>query len=112
VLDVKNGVVWACNHGTGADAYLAGFPPEHVGEIHLGGHDAQSDDAGAPLLIDAHNSQIADPVWRLYKGVIARTGPLPTLIEWDNDVPAWSVLAAEAVAARDILECTRREQAA
>src|SRR5262249_5834992 len=112
LLDVNNVFVSACNHGTEADAYLAGFPLEHVGEIHLGGHDAQSDDAGAPLLIDAHNSQIADPVWRLYKGVIARTGPLPTLIEWDNDLPTWAVPAAEAAAARDILECTRREQAA
>ena len=53
---------------------------------------------GAPLLIDAHGSPVADVVWALYRRVIARTGPLPTLIEWDNDVPAWPVLRGEAIA--------------
>ena len=56
-------------------------------EIHLGGHDEQCDESGAPLLIDAHGSPVADRVWALFGRVIARTGPLPTLIEWDNDVP-------------------------
>lgn len=54
---------------------------------------------GGPLLIDAHNNPVADPVWTLYARVLARSGPLPTLIEWDNDVPAWPVLAAEAARA-------------
>ena len=68
-------------------------------EIHLGGHHEEIDDSGAPLLIDAHGSPVADAVWALYADVIARTGPLPTLIEWDNDVPDWPTLRAEAVAA-------------
>ena len=81
-------------------------------EIHLGGHDEQTDDTGAPLLIDAHGAPVADPVWALYESVIARTGPLPTLIEWDNDVPDWPVLAAEARAAGAILDAPHKREAA
>jgi len=83
-----------------------------VKEIHLGGHDEQEDDAGAPLLIDSHGAPVADPVWALYAEVIARTGPLPTLIEWDNDVPAWPVLCAEAERAQTVLDRAERAQAA
>jgi uncharacterized protein (UPF0276 family) len=103
LLDVNNVFVQAQNHGTSPEAYLAAFPLARVKEIHLGGHDAQSDETGAPLLIDAHGSPVADAVWALYESVIARAGPLPTLIEWDNDVPDWPVLAAEARAAGAIL---------
>ena len=81
-------------------------------EIHLGGHDEETDDVGAPLLIDTHGSPIARAVWSLYAHVIARTGPIPTLIEWDNDVPDWSTLRAEAVAAQDILSGASRASAA
>jgi len=112
LLDVNNVFVSARNHGTDPDEYLARFPLEHVGEIHLGGHDEQCDDIGAPLLIDAHGSPIAASVWRLYETVIARTGPLPTLVEWDNDVPPWPVLAAEARAVREALGRIRRGRAA
>jgi uncharacterized protein (UPF0276 family) len=112
LLDVNNVLVSARNHGTDPHDYLAAFPLSDVGEIHLGGHDAQSDDTGAPLLIDSHGSKVVAPVWRLYEQVIARTGPLPTLIEWDNDVPDWPVLAAEARAAADVLDRARRAQAA
>ena len=103
LLDVNNVYVSATNHGRSADDYLAAFPLEHVGEIHLAGHDVSVDDAGAPLLIDAHGSPVADPVWALFERVIARTGPLPTLIEWDNDVPAWPVLRGEAIPADAVL---------
>jgi len=112
LLDVNNVFVSARNHGADADKYLAELPLEHVKEVHLGGHDEQSDDAGRPLLIDAHDRPTADAVWRLYERVIARTGPLPTLVEWDNDVPAWLALAAEAGAVRDILARARRMRAA
>jgi uncharacterized protein (UPF0276 family) len=103
LLDVNNVFVQATNHSTSPEAYLGTFPLHRVKEIHLGGHDAQTDDSGAPLLIDAHGTPVADSVWALYENVVACTGPLPTLIEWDNDVPAWSVLAAEARAAGAIL---------
>jgi uncharacterized protein len=112
LLDVNNVFVSATNHGTDAETYLARFPLHRVGEIHLGGHDAQTDDTGAPLLIDAHGAPVADPVRALYAGVIARAGALPTLIEWDNDVPDWPVLAAEARAANAILDRFAPAQAA
>ncbi len=104
LLDVNNVHVSATNHGYDAEAYLRDFPLDAVGEIHLGGHAEDADDHGAPLLIDAHDREVADPVWRLYHSVIERTGPLPTLIEWDNDVPDWPVLLAEAEAADAILQ--------
>jgi uncharacterized protein (UPF0276 family) len=112
LLDVNNVFVQAVNHGTSPEAYLAAFPLAHVKEIHLGGHDAQQDETGAPLLIDAHGAPVADPVWALYESVVVRTGPLPTLIEWDNDVPDWPVLANEAHAAGAILARHAKREAA
>jgi uncharacterized protein len=103
LLDVNNVFVSATNHGTQALSYLETFPLDRVREIHLGGHDEETGDAGTPLLIDAHGSAVADAVWALYALVIARTGPLPTLIEWDNDVPDWPTLRVEAAAAEHIL---------
>jgi uncharacterized protein (UPF0276 family) len=103
LLDVNNVFVSATNHGMQALSYLEAFPLDRVREIHLGGHDEETDDDDAPLLIDAHGSAVADAVWALYALVIARTGPLPTLIEWDNDVPDWPTLRAEAAAAEQIL---------
>ena len=74
LLDVNNVFVSAKNHGTDPRSYLDAFPLDRVKEIHLGGHDEETDDAGAPLLIDAHGSPVADEVWALYADVIARTG--------------------------------------
>ena len=96
LLDVNNVFVSATNHGYDPARYLADFPLSAVGEIHLAGYAEDSDDAGLPLLIDAHNSPVRDPVWSLYGEAIRRLGPTPTLIEWDNDVPAWPTLFAEA----------------
>jgi uncharacterized protein (UPF0276 family) len=112
LLDVNNVFVSAKNHGTQPLSYLDSFPLDRVKEVHLGGHDEETDDVGAPLLIDAHGSPIADEVWTLYAHVIARAGALPTLIEWDNDVPDWPTLLAEAVAAQDILSDASRASAA
>jgi uncharacterized protein (UPF0276 family) len=111
LLDINNVYISARNHGTSAQDYLDRLPLARVQEIHLGGHNEQSDDAGAPLLIDAHGTPVADPVWALYAGVIERAGPLPTLIEWDNDIPPWPVLAGEARAAASVLERAGRGQA-
>ncbi len=96
LLDVNNVFVSATNNGFDADVYIDAFPAAHVCEIHLGGHADAEDDAGAPLLIDAHDREVKDVVWALYRRAFARTGPVPTLIEWDNDVPAWPILYAEA----------------
>mgnify|MGYP000751810537 CR=1 FL=1 len=103
MLDVNNVFVSAVNLGLSARDYVAAFPMDRVGEIHLGGHDEEADDHGAPLLIDSHGREVADPVWALLDDVLARTGPAPLLIEWDNDVPDWPTLAAEAGRARDAL---------
>ena len=112
LLDINNVFVQATNHGTSPEDYLSAFPLDRVKEIHLGGYDGQEDETGAPLLIDAHGSPVSDPVWALYAQVIAQRGPLPTLIEWDNDVPAWPVLAAQARAAQYILDRAPRQEAA
>ncbi|MCV0393864.1 MAG: DUF692 domain-containing protein [Rhizobiaceae bacterium] len=104
LLDVNNVFVSATNHGFSALEYLAGFPLEHVGEIHLAGHAEQEDDEGALLLIDSHDGPVADAVWKLYEIVIGRSGPVPTLIEWDSDIPDWPVLKAEAEATQRILD--------
>ena len=102
LLDVNNVFVSCTNHGTDPRGWLANFPLHRVGEIHLGGHDTEELPSG-PLLIDSHGAPVADPVWSLYAEVIATAGALPTLVEWDNDLPAWPILAAEAARAADIL---------
>ena len=103
LLDVNNVFVSATNQQYSAIEYLDDFPIHLVGEIHLGGHEADEDETGNELLIDSHSRPIVDPVWELYAEVIDRCGPKPTLIEWDNDIPNWPVLAAEATRAARVL---------
>lgn len=103
LLDANNVYVSCVNQQISASAYLEAFPLEGVGQLHLGGHAPDEDDEGRPLLIDAHDRAVDDAVWDLYRTVVLRTGPLPTLIEWDNEVPEWPVLLKEAQAADDIL---------
>jgi uncharacterized protein (UPF0276 family) len=107
LLDVNNVFVSCTNLGGCPHSYLDAFPFDRVKEIHLGGHHQDTDDASAPLLIDAHGSPVADQVWALYGHVLARTGPIPTLIEWDNDIPDWPVLRAQAEAAERLLTDAR-----
>lgn len=103
LLDVNNVFVSATNQQTDPISYINAFPMAHVGEIHLGGHDEDEDEQGAPLLIDSHGREVVDPVWALYAHTISVSGPKPTLIEWDNNIPDWPVLAAEATRAETIL---------
>ena len=112
LLDINNVFVSAINLGTDPEHYVDAFPLERVKEIHLGGHHVDADDAGAPLLIDAHGTPIAPEVWALFARVIERAGPIATLIEWDNDVPPWPILRAEADAAERILDNAARASAA
>lgn len=112
LLDVNNVFVAATNHNLDPRDYIARFPLEAVREIHLSGHSETVDDFGAPLLIDSHDTPVKDPVWALYETVIGGVGPVASLVEWDNDVPAWSVLRAEAVAAERILDVAARKRAA
>lgn len=104
ILDVNNVYVSATNLGFTAHDYIAAFPIEAVGEVHLAGHATDKDAAGDTLLIDAHDRPVAPPVWELYAAVVRRAGrPIPTVIEWDNDVPAYAVLAAEALTANRMM---------
>lgn len=103
LLDINNVFVSATNLSTDPRAYIDDFPLESVGEMHLGGHDEDSDETGAPLLIDSHGKPMAEPVWALLDYTLARSGPRPLLVEWDNDVPDWPVLAAEATRAQTAL---------
>ena len=109
LLDVNNVHVSAINMRFDAAGYLDAFPVEHVGEIHLAGYDTEQDDDGAPLLIDTHNRPVDPAVWQLYEHAIARVGAVPTLIEWDNDVPEWPVLYAEVAHADELLAAASRE---
>jgi uncharacterized protein (UPF0276 family) len=104
LLDINNVFVSATNHGFSAVDYLAEFPMNHVGEIHLAGHAEQTDDEGDPLLIDSHDRKVADLVWTLFDSVVARRGPVPTLVEWDSSIPEWPILRAEAEAAQATLD--------
>ncbi len=96
LLDVNNVHVTCTNHGHDARAYIDALALSAVGEIHLSGHSRDTDSNGDILLIDSHGSPVADPVWDLYAQVLDRTGPVATLVEWDNDVPAYQILRAEA----------------
>ncbi len=98
LVDVNNIHVNAVNHGFDADAYLAAIPADAVAEIHLAGFEARG-----KLLIDTHGAPVAPEVWRLYRRAIDRFGPVPTLVEWDTDIPALDVLLAEAARADAIL---------
>jgi len=103
LLDVNNVFVSSSNHGWSPQGYIDRFPLQHVGEIHLGGHAEDADDDGRTLLIDDHASEVAGPVWDLYAYTLGLGGAKPTLIEWDNDIPEWSVLAEEARRAGELL---------
>ncbi|MBB5752977.1 DUF692 domain-containing protein [Prosthecomicrobium pneumaticum] len=96
LLDVNNVMVSAVNHRLDPFLYLDRFPVEHVGEIHLAGYDETVDGAGDRLLIDAHGTPVAADVFALYRHALGRTGPVATLIEWDNAVPDFPTLHAEA----------------
>ncbi len=103
LLDVNNVFVSATNLKTSPQDYIDDFPLQAVGEIHLGGHDEDADETGAPLLIDSHGKAVVDPVWALLDYTLAKSGPKPVLVEWDTDVPEWPVLAGEIARADQAL---------
>ncbi len=104
LLDVNNAHVACTNHGRDPHAYIRALPLARVGEIHLAGFAQDIDAAGDPLLIDSHGSPVAQVVWDLYRYTLGLTGPVATLIERDNDIPAVDVLAAEARQAEAIMK--------
>lgn len=100
LIDVNNVAVGSSNIGFDASDWLMDIPAKLVGEIHLAGH---SEDASGSLLIDSHDAPVADGVWDLYAGFIARIGARPTLIERDGNVPSFAELMAERERAQAIL---------
>ncbi|WP_085683357.1 MULTISPECIES: DUF692 domain-containing protein [unclassified Pseudomonas] len=105
LLDVNNVYVSCINHQRDPLAYLDALPLHAVGEIHLAGFAEDSDSLGDRLLIDDHGAPIDQAVWSLYRQALERVGPVATLIERDNQVPAFNVLLAEAQQADELLLC-------
>jgi uncharacterized protein (UPF0276 family) len=95
LLDVNNVYVSSVNHGFDAAAYVRALPPDRVGQIHLAGHS----DNGTHLL-DTHDGHVVPAVWNLYRLAVRCIGPVSTLVEWDEHVPEWETLCAEAEMAR------------
>lgn len=96
LLDINNLYVSSINHNRDPFAYIHRLPVKQVGEIHLAGFHAESDLDGAPLLVDHHGTSVAHSVWDLYDHALRHTGPVATLIERDNNLPDFNILAAEA----------------
>ncbi len=100
LLDVNNIFVSANNQNYDCYEYLKAFPVQYIGEIHLGGHSEELVDDGdagiAKMLIDDHSSAVIEPVWNIYKRLLEKVGPKPSLIEWDGDIPDWATLYNEA----------------
>ena len=105
LLDVNNVYVSSINHQRDPVAYIDALPLHAVGEIHLAGFAEDTDSLGDRLLIDDHGAPIDNAVWALYVQVLERVGPVATLIERDNQVPAFGVLHAEARQADELLRC-------
>jgi hypothetical protein len=97
LLDVNNVYVSSVNHGFDAAAYVAAMPADRIGQIHLAGHS----DKGTHLL-DTHDGHVVPAVWDLYRLALRRFGPISTLVEWDDRIPDWEVLCAEAECARAV----------
>ena len=108
LLDVNNVHVACTNQHWEATRYIDEFPMVHVRQIHLAGHATDADERGRPLLIDSHDRLVAASVWELYARAIGKLGPVPTLIEWDQNLPAWAELHAEAARAELILSGHRQ----
>lgn len=95
LLDINNVYVSSRNHGFDPFEYLAHIPADIVQEIHLAGHSVTSAD-GQEILIDTHNARVAEPVWELFRATCLHLDTVPTLIEWDADLPELDVLVDEA----------------
>jgi hypothetical protein len=108
LCDVNNIYVSARNFGFDPVAYLDALPVGAIGEMHLAGHHTDED---AAILIDSHGSRVARPVWELYAAALRRCGSVPTLIEWDTDLPALEILLDEAQHAQALAEVHGRVDA-
>ena len=97
LLDVNNVIVSAHNHGYDPYTFIDAMPNDRVGQLHLAGHTDNGD-----VLLDSHAGAVPQSVWDLYAHTVRRLGPIPTLVEWDDEVPAWDILAGESAKAASI----------
>jgi uncharacterized protein (UPF0276 family) len=109
LCDVNNIYVSACNHAWDPLAYLRALPSAAIGEIHLAGHSVRELDGGRTLRIDDHSSRVVPEVWSLYREALSRFGAIPTLIEWDTNVPPLEILLDEASRAAALLDPVREK---
>lgn len=110
LLDVNNVFVASINQQWDPIAYIEAFPLPHVQEIHLAGHAGETDDKDQPLLVDSHDRPVGQIVWDLFDRAVRLVGPVPTLIEWDANVPDWPTLKREAERAEAIMLPGSRER--
>ena len=109
LLDVNNVYVSAINHGWDAHDYIARFPLDHVGEIHVAGHATVENADGSMLLIDAHDGVTSEPVMALLSQVLTQRSDIPALIEWDNDLPDWVDLYREVEKISTVLRARKSD---
>ena len=98
LLDLNNIFVSEKNHGYAEEAYISGISSHFVGQMHLAGHTVTES-----MLIDTHSAPVCDGVWSLFAKAVARFGAQPTIVEWDSEIPVWSVLHAEALRATRVM---------
>lgn len=109
LLDVNNVYVSAINQGWDAHDYIARFPLDHVGEIHVAGHATVESADGSMLLIDAHDGVTSEPVMALLSQVLTQRSDIPALIEWDNDLPDWVDLYREVEKISTVLRARKSD---
>jgi len=107
LLDVNNIFVSSFNHGFDPKTYVDSVPHERVVQMHLAGHTHHG-----THILDTHSDHVVDEVWALYRRACEHIGDVSTLVEWDDDIPAWEVLVEEAEKARAIRDEVRRARAA
>lgn len=110
LLDINNIYVSSINHNWCPREYIDNINLKAVKEIHLAGHSKHQLENGKFIVIDTHNNLICDEVWNLYEYIIEKLGPIPTLIEWDLDIPEFDVLMSEAKKAKFFIDKIKKEK--
>jgi uncharacterized protein (UPF0276 family) len=105
LLDVNNIYVSSQNHGFDPLTYLSYVPADRVAQIHIAGHSKFE-----KYILDTHDHPVLDPVWDLYERAIARCGPTATLLEWDDNIPSFDEVHAEALKANRYLTAATTEK--
>ena len=110
LCDVNNIAVSAANHGYDPYRYLNALPVDRIEEIHVAGHSVRDIGGGRTIRIDDHGSPVDGEVWDLLAAAVARFGPVPVLVEWDNDIPPLATLLHEAACAQHILNSATEQR--